>query len=97
MGEGAGLLTRGSFSGGAFPGFPSGVVPPSSPLTVAGPCRNFTDFPTSRKCEVIPFAPRVRADVRDRGSIREPPRNEKRGIVTSDPPPVGHSEDDARR
>src|SRR5207237_4132710 len=41
----AGLLTRGSSSSGAFPEFPSGLKPLSSPLTVAGPCRNRTDFP----------------------------------------------------
>ncbi len=86
MGEGAGLLTRGSSSGGAFPGLPSGVVPPSSPLTVAGPCRTRTDFPTSRKREVIPFAPRIRWDARGPRSIRDRPANEKRGIESYDPP-----------
>ena len=45
----AGLLTDGSASTGAFPLFDEQWLvwtwPEDSPITVAGPCRNFTGFP----------------------------------------------------
>ncbi len=53
MRERAGLLTRGSSLSDAFPGFPSGLMPLSSPLTVAGPCRIRTDFPGLQR-EALP-------------------------------------------
>src|SRR5262245_11579531 len=56
----AGLLTRGSFSGGAFPGIAQWLLrPPSSPLTVAGPCRIRTDFP-GLEARPFPLPPRDR-------------------------------------